>query len=246
MQNSFSPEHYPLPAYYHLQMALQNEIEQGSWAPGEQIPTERELARDHNVSIGTVKKAVLNLVHEGYLYRIQGKGTFVAGTEMRRKRTRYYNMLRRPGDKPAPLDIELVSIRRIPGRLPDNRYLKIRINQDLFELYRLFKYDGKPLILTKSMLPAKLFPDLDSQNKEFFELRLLYTALEDSYGVTTVANQELFSAVAADEDLAEIFGIEVGRPMLFMEMLSYTYKEKPYEYRMAYCLSDERKIMVQL
>jgi GntR family transcriptional regulator len=227
-------------------MALQNEIEQGVWAPGEQIPTERQLVKEHNVSIGTVKKAVMNLVHEGFLYRVQGKGTFVAGTEMRRKRIRYYNMLRRPGDKPASMDIELLSIRRIPGQLPDNRYLKISVNQELFELRRLFRHDGKPLILTESVLPAKMFPGLDSQNKSFFELRLLYTALEDNYGVTTVANQELFSAVAADADTAEIFGIQEGRPMLFMEMLSYTYKEKPYEYRRGFCLSDERKIAVKL
>lgn len=246
IRNHSFAEHDPIPAYYHLQMALQDEIERGVWAPEEQIPPERRLALDHGVSVGTVKKAVLNLVHEGYLYRIQGKGTFVAGTEMRRKRIRYYNMLRRLGDKPRSMDIEFISIERTPGRLPENRYLKLHVNQALFKLRRLFRLGEEPMILTESMLPVKMFPGLDRQSRSFFELRLLYTALEDSYGVTTVSNQELFSAVAADSELAGVFGIKEGRPLLFMEMLSYTYREKPYEYRKAYCLSDERKIAITL
>ncbi len=75
----------PIPAYYRLQMTILEDIEKGRWRPGECIPAERSLAELHNISIGTVKKALLNLVHEGYLHRIQGKGTFVAGTTLRRE-----------------------------------------------------------------------------------------------------------------------------------------------------------------
>ncbi len=63
----------PTPMYFKLQMILKNEIEGRKWRPGHAIPTERALAQIYQVSLGTVKQALLNLVNEGYLNRIQGK-----------------------------------------------------------------------------------------------------------------------------------------------------------------------------
>ena len=94
----------PTPAYFKLQMMLQEEIENGRWAPGQAIPTERALAEAHQLSVGTVKKAILNLVNEGYLYRIQGKGTFVAGMTLQPESLRYYRFLEDFTDK----EVELV------------------------------------------------------------------------------------------------------------------------------------------
>ena len=88
----------PTPVYFQLQKKIKKQIEDGQWAPDESIPTERELIQTYNLSSGTVKKALLNLVNEGYLYRVQGKGTFVAGTTLRRGSLRYYRL-----QKPEPL-----------------------------------------------------------------------------------------------------------------------------------------------
>lgn len=245
MASMSSSNKNPIPAYYNLQVKLQNDIEQGVLVPGEQIPTERQLALEYHLSVGTVKKAFINLVNEGYLYRIQGKGTFVAGTERRRKHFRYYKMLRNLEDSPANIDINFLSIEQISQQDPDRKDCNVFGNQTLFKLRRLFRHKNNPLILTVSMLPAKMFPDLDKQDEIFFNHNLLYIALEQSYGVTTVANQELFSATSADQVLAEIFGVKEGHPLLYIEMLSFTYRDKPYEYRKAYCLTDDRKIEVR-
>jgi GntR family transcriptional regulator len=236
----------PVPAYYHLQLEIRKEIEKGAWKPDSQIPTERELARRYGLSVGTVKKALLNLVGEGYLYRIQGKGTFVAGTDVRRRRIRYYSMLRRLGDSPASMDIELLSVERIPGREQENRRLKLRPEQDLFLLRRLFHLDGDPIILSESYLPERMFPALDEKERSFFEDALLYIALEKDYGVTTVSNQELFGAAAAGKEAAETLSVEPGSPLLTIEMLSYTYKNKPYEYRISWSDTREWRLSVKL
>ena len=47
------------------------------WPAESAIPTEAELAREHGVSVGTVRKAIDLLVADGIVERIQGKGTFV-------------------------------------------------------------------------------------------------------------------------------------------------------------------------
>ena len=90
-RNKFNGD--PTPVYFQLQKELLKEIENGRWLPGQSIPPERAMAESHQLSVGTVKKAILNLVNEGYLYRIQGKGTFVAGMTLQPESLRYYRFL---------------------------------------------------------------------------------------------------------------------------------------------------------
>jgi DNA-binding GntR family transcriptional regulator len=55
-------------------------------------------------------------------------------------------------------------------------------------------------------------------------------------------NIELYSATLAEENVANLLNVAAGHPLLKVEMLALTYKEKPYEYRISYCLTDEKKI----
>ncbi|HEX8948461.1 MAG TPA: GntR family transcriptional regulator, partial [Dissulfurispiraceae bacterium] len=63
--------------YVQMCAIVRGKIEKGEWAPGTQIPTEDELCRTYDVSKATVRIAISELVRDGYLKRIQGKGTFV-------------------------------------------------------------------------------------------------------------------------------------------------------------------------
>ncbi|RWB94137.1 MAG: GntR family transcriptional regulator [Mesorhizobium sp.] len=64
----------------HIQLAdiIRSQIESGVFNAGDQLPTEMELMKQHQLSSSTVRQAVLTLVGEGLLYRRAGKGTFVA------------------------------------------------------------------------------------------------------------------------------------------------------------------------
>ena len=232
----------PTPAYFKLQMMLQQEIENGRWSPGQAIPPERALAESHQLSVGTVKKAILNLVNEGYLYRIQGKGTFVAGMTLQPESLRYYRFLEDFSDEEVELQIELIGLKVTKGTDPINRYLNLRTNQSLFQVTRLFYFDARPLVYCVSYLPHKMFEDLANLPRQKFENIPLYIALEEIYGLPTISNRELDSAIPANGTTANKLGIKKGSPVLLIEMLSYTYKKKPYEYRKSYCLTDKRAI----
>lgn len=66
------------PLYRQIRDYIVEQIESGRWAANYQVPPERLLAEQFEVSRITAKNAILGLVNEGYLYRHQGKGTFVA------------------------------------------------------------------------------------------------------------------------------------------------------------------------
>jgi len=232
----------PIPVYFKLQTKLRQEIESGHLEPGVSIPPERQLAETYKVSIGTVKKAILNLVNEGFLYRLQGKGTFVAGTNLRRENLRYYRYLADFKSQEASIKINFLEINKIKGIDPINRFLEIRLNQDLYELRRLFTAGEKPTIFTVSYLPQKLFPNLEDFPRSRFERITIFNSLEQSYGLPTIFNRELFSTTIADDGVAKLLKIKKGTPILYIEMKAFTYKEKPYEYRKSFCLTETKKI----
>ncbi len=236
----------PTPVYFKLQTEIQKKIENRQWAPGQRILAERTLAENYKVSVGTVKKALLNLVHEGYLYRIQGKGTFVAGTTLRPESLRYYRFLRNFTDHEADLKIKLVKLDKINGRQPHNRYLKIKSHQNLYELKRLFLHKQTPIVYSISYLSQNMFKNLDEFPTHLFEKVTLYEALEKKYGVPTLYNQQLFGAALTDTMTARLLQIENGTALLFIEMLSFTYKDRPYEYRKSYCVTDRRKVFTEI
>jgi GntR family transcriptional regulator len=236
----------PTPVYYRLQTEIRQKIENAEWRPKECIPPERRLAEIYKVSVGTVKKAILNLVHEGYLYRVQGKGTFVSGTTLRPESLRYYRLKRHFSDAESNLKVRLLGLREITARQPNKRYLKLRANQNLYEVQRLFSTKNQPVIYTVSYLPCKLFADLEKLPTSLFEKVTLYEILEKNYGIPTIYNHELFRAVSADERIAARLETTPGRPLLFIEMQSFTYKDKPYEYRESYCLPAERGIFREI
>ncbi|WP_333653947.1 GntR family transcriptional regulator [Dissulfurispira sp.] len=66
--------------YIQLMRIFLELINSGNWQLGQQIPTEEDLCKKYDVSKITVRQAINNLVSDGYLIKIQGKGTFVAGT----------------------------------------------------------------------------------------------------------------------------------------------------------------------
>lgn len=234
----------PTPVYFKLQKKIKKQIEEGRWAPGESIPTERELAKTYGLSSGTVKKSLLNLVNEGYLYRVQGKGTFVAGTTLRRGSLRYYRLQKDFRDEEVILKVKLIELNKINGILECNKNLQINANQNLYKIKRLFLFKNKPIIYSITYLPCKMFPDLEKFENDFSGEMTLYKLLEKEYGITTVSNKKLLSTAAVDENTAALLDVPEGKHLLFIEMMSFTYKNKPYEYRETFCLTDEQKLVV--
>jgi len=65
--------------YIQVMRLIVEEIGKGTWNLGERIPSENELSFRYGVSKITVRQALTNLSADGYLVKVQGKGTFVAG-----------------------------------------------------------------------------------------------------------------------------------------------------------------------
>lgn len=71
-----------IPIYYQLARLMREQIRKGEFKPGEALPTEMEIAERYEISRMTVRRAIAELVSEGMVYTLQGKGTFVASPKL--------------------------------------------------------------------------------------------------------------------------------------------------------------------
>jgi GntR family transcriptional regulator len=232
----------PIPVYHQLEKAIQERIENGQLAADDPIPPERDIARVNALSLATVRRAMQNLVQKGFLHRIQGKGTFVANTALRRQKVRYYSLVKHFQDNYPQPSIKMIELKRINGERSITKHLRIKAHQDLYELRRIVNCSRKPMIYSISYLPYTMFQGLENFKRHYFEKYALYIFLEQQFGVSTMKNRELYGAASADKELAAILNVGEGYPLLLVEMQALTHKDKPYEYRISYCRTDERKI----
>ena len=232
----------PVPVYHQLARAVQECIENGSLAANDPIPPERDIARLNGLSLSTVRNALQKLAQKGLLYRIQGKGTFVSNTELRRKNIRYYSLVKEFQGEYGRVEIKFLSLERQPVKPPLDRCLEIGPGEDVYELRRTVHVDGRPTVYCISYLPHGLVKGLEKNKPHRFEKNALYILVEDEFGIPTMKNRDLYGAVSADKDLAKILDVEIGHPLLLIETQALTHKDKPYEYRVSYCLVDQRKI----
>jgi DNA-binding GntR family transcriptional regulator len=58
--------------------AIRQKILDGVYSPGERLPHQHDLAKEHNVAFNTLKQALDVLTREGYIVRKVGDGTFAA------------------------------------------------------------------------------------------------------------------------------------------------------------------------
>ena len=74
-----------IPVYQQIKDILREEIRQGKYKAGNTIPSVNQLAKDFATSRNTSVKAIANLVHEGIVYTVQGKGTIVSDLRKKKK-----------------------------------------------------------------------------------------------------------------------------------------------------------------
>ena len=208
------------------------------------IPSEIDLAGRFKVSQGTVRKAIDSLAGENILIRRQGKGTFVATHNEEGIKLRFLRLTAANGQKEA-LQNELISCTKCKADNRIAKILEIKTGAALIEIKRLLTFSGRPLIYDHIIVPAAPFKGLNSTRIEENQ-GSLYSMYETEYGIRMIRAEERLTAVAANKEVAEAINLAQGAPLLSIERVSYTYGDKPMEWRLGLCLTDDHHYMSEL
>jgi len=207
-------------------------IEQGHWRPGSRIDSENELAAQFKVSVGTVRKALNNLVDDGVVWRRQGSGTYVRRTQLTESQVRYYQFVKRPGDRIADISLRLLSVRLV-GEGPWSAFLGPDAS-GYVQLRRVVLIDEDARAYTESYLPGSRFASLVDTPLQDLNAVPLYVYLEDKFGTTTLRNEHFLSTVRLP--VAAVTQLRIPRRSVgtLWEFVSLALRDARIEYRRSY------------
>ena len=231
------------PLHLQVKAAIARGLTDGTWKPGDKLPTEGELSRTFGVSEGTVRQAVIALVKEGRLTRRSGKGTFATRPNFDRSFARFVRFRGAARDKGPEYGLELLEMSVEAPDAGVAGHLGLAKSAKVVAIHRAIKQDGVVVVHYVSYLSQRKFGALERQD---IENAALYDVLETKHGVHIVRAVETLQARAARAQDASILRVKRGDPVIAIERLAYTYGDKIVEVRRAVGRSDQFKYEIEL
>ena len=218
-----------LPQYKQMYETLRGQIASGEFRPGDLLPSEHDLCRQYRLARPTVRKALDQLVADGFIVKHQGKGSIVKGilsltgaTSALSSANLSTHIILKPESR--PLD-EAFSF---PVEPQEQR-------AGCFYFERLRLVNGEPVFFDITMLPdinLPRFAEYDLENRSLFDsLRTRYQI------VVTGGTQQLF-AIRADKRLQEYLNVRAGHPILQLNRKIETNRPGFHIYSQVFCATQ--------
>lgn len=201
-----------MPLYLQLATLLRNRIERGEWTAGQKIPSENELNRLYGVSRMTARQVLAQLVNENLLFRVQGKGTFVAQPKISTRSPAYKGIREQLEGMGYAVATKVLAAEIVPADDPVARALRIPTGERVHEVRRLrLLADDEPISLHTSYVPERLAPSLDSLVE-----RQLCAILEEDHGLRMSKISESLESTLPNPHEAKVLKIRRTTPLLLL------------------------------
>ena len=218
-----------LPQYKQMYETLRGQIASGEFRPGDLLPSEHDLCRQYRLARPTVRKALDQLVADGFIVKHQGKGSIVKG---------------------APKGIGILSLTGTTSALssanlsthiilkPESRPLDEAFSfpvEPQEQRAGWFYFEREPVFFDITMLPdinLPRFAEYDLENRSLFDsLRTRYQI------VVTGGTQQLF-AIRADKRLQGYLNVRAGHPILQLNRKIETNRPGFHIYSQVFCATQ--------
>lgn len=219
------------PLYKGVQRSLMEQLASGELKPGQLIPSERQLATEYNVSIGTLRKAIDELVENRILIRQQGKGTFVASHDRERLLFYFFHIVPQQGIKSYPL-VEAVFFHKSTADAEAAARLRIAVGAPTFHIRNKLSLLGTVVSVDDITIDQTRFEKL---TPAMFKERpnTIYNLYQEAFGITVVRTEERLRAEAANPEHAKLLKVKAGLPVLTVRRTAFDMRNDPVELRIS-------------
>ena len=220
-----------LTRYQEIQYMLKEKIQQGVYQVGDYLPSENELCIDFLITRTTVRKALDNLINEGFIEKQHGKGSQV------KERRNSLGLLNVKGFSEAVGQNVKTVFLQVPAIRKWSPYLSFQpagkeLQANCLHFERLRCVGDDPV-----MLENNWFADLEIKNlvdNEFVEGSFFKT-LSQKYLIEITGSEQELRAEYADERTASFLKMEQGAPILHISIKFHTGKPNLNIYSELYC-----------
>ncbi|MGB6973549.1 MAG: GntR family transcriptional regulator [Terracidiphilus sp.] len=228
------------PIYKQIQSAIRLRIDSGQLKPGNLVPSERELARLHKVSLMTARHALSEMARDGIVERRRGAGTFVAPPRIQ------FNKLLGYTEQTASLGLPANSRVVTCGIVTREHEIAARLGMAptarLGKVERVRLAGDEPVALETCYWSADEYPSLVDVPLERVSL---FGVMEREFGVQLAYSDEEIDATDADQRLADSLAITRGSPLLRIRQLIFSTKSRATLYVVGFYRSGRHTLRVR-
>ncbi len=237
------------PAYQALGRALRDEIAAGTYADGTRLPTESELVARHGLSRQTVRRAFQDLVADGVVYRVPGRGTYArdGGHRYLRQLGSIDDLMSLSDDTSMEV---LAGLRR---RVDVDAASRMRLDDDVVYTVvfrRLHGTDpGVPFVLTRVHLPeavARTVLEHPHLSQGAVSTSTVISLTEPRLAQLITEAAQSITVSTADDEVAAAVACDPGHPMLRVDRLYSDTSGTPVELAVSHFLPEQYTYRVTL
>ena len=206
-----------IPLYVQLMDAIRSDIKQGNLNQGDQIPSESELSSQYGVSRVTVRNSIAQLVEEGLLIKIQGKGTFVAEAKVERR------------------------LKGVKGFTEQAKSLGYEPGAKVVSIERIRYHDNEPVMLETVHFPLK-YSFLVEEDLE----GSLYSILAEKYNIIPNFGEKSFEICYANTEESKLLDIQKGMAVLLSIDYIYDVEKNPLHITRQVIVAGKYKYIINL
>ncbi|KRN25397.1 GntR family transcriptional regulator [Lacticaseibacillus camelliae] len=228
-----------LTKYEQIAYDVRKKILSGLYKKNQQLPLERDMEIQYDVSRTTIKKAIDMLVQEGYVVKRRGAGTFVKEFNMddlgdeATSPIQYRGFTEKHPDQAVSSDVLYFNIEQADEDIATK--LNIKPREFVYHLVRVRKVNKAPVTFQRTFIPISLLMGLRFDNV----VDSLYTFAEESGGVKIQSAHENISAVMPTEEEAKQLQIPQTLPLLQIESQVFLDTGQVFEYTISRYRSDK-------
>ncbi len=226
--------------YLQLTRIFLGQITSGAWENGCQIPTEAELCRQYGVSKITVRQAIKNLAADGYLQKIQGKGTFVRNSEQPSGVAMKTRLTEEMFGKEVQVKKEVLARGVQSTENTAREYLKT--HEDIYRIVSQRVVEGEPISMDESYIPVSMLP---GANELDFADRSLLAMLQERGTRKIFKIVQTVEIASVQGEYAKNLGVAEGVPGLVIHRLFLGQDETPVAYTRFLGRSDRYKFQTE-
>jgi GntR family transcriptional regulator len=233
------------PAYQVLREQLRDEISAGRYSGGARLPTESELVTRHGLSRQTVRRAFQDLVAEGAVYRVPGRGTYASeGGRYLRQLGSIEDLMSLSDDTTMEV---LAGLRR---RVDVDAASRLRLDDDVvYSVVFRRLHDGVPFVSTTvHLVPSVAQQVLTSPAlaDRAVGTHTVIGLLEPHLGEPIAQAAQSITVAPADGLVAGAVGCQPGHPMLRVDRLYSDAAGSPVELSVSHFLPEQYTYRVTL
>jgi GntR family transcriptional regulator len=236
-----------VPAYIRLADELRNQVREQRYADGKRLPIETELSATYGVSRQTVRRAFQDLVSEGIVYRVPGRGTFTTAGDARYTRT--FNSIEELLQISLDTELEVLQPPTIRVDLGASGRLRLPTDEVVTIAFRRF-HEGLPFCTTQAYLPVgvgRQLLDVPELN-EVGVLRhmTVLSVVQKVAGTKLCGADQSITALPASADVARRIEVPEGAPVLRIDRVYFDAQQQLVELAMNYFNPDRYSYRVRI